>query len=446
MRIALIKPNIGRMEHSLYVDEGRMEPLPLAVLAALTPPHVEVVLHDDRMEEIPYDDPVDLVAITVETYTARRAYEIAGQFRARGVPVVMGGMHVSLIPDEVRPHADAIFIGDGEGLWPALVADAAAGRLRPEYRTMPGIPQSGLMARADIYAGKDYLPMTLTQFSRGCRFACSFCAVSQYFERRHYHRPVREIVAEIEARGNKLVFIVDDNVAGDKKALKELCRGLAPLGIHWFSQASLDITRDRELMRLMEKSGCLGHVIGFESLRHENLRAMNKSPNLGGFDHYRTAVRILRDHGLHCWAAFTLGHDHDNEDSIRQTLDFALEHRFAFAAFNILMPYPGTPLYRDLAGQGRLLHNGKWWLHPQYRFNHAAFRPAGMTPDALTDACHAARTEFNSIAGILRRAADPYKLRSISKMVLYLTYAKLFRKEVHKKHGMRFGLTNATNF
>lgn len=440
MKIAFVKPNIGRMEHSLYVDEGRMEPLQIGVLAALTPPHVEVVLYDDRMEDIPYDEPADLVAITVETYTARRAYEIAAEFRARGVPVILGGVHVTLIPDEARAHADSIMLGDAETIWAEIVADAAGGRLKPVYRAPPGVPQSGVRTRRDIFEGKGYLPMTLTQFSRGCHFACNFCAVSSYFDKRHYHRPVREVVAEIEAQERKLVFIVDDNVAANRDALKELCRALIPLRIKWFSQASLDVTRDLELMKLMERSGCIGHVFGFESLQRDNLRWMNKSPNIGSFDQYETQIRIIRDHGLQSWAAFTLGHDHDTGDSIKATLDFALENRFAFAAFNILMPYPGTPLYDELAADGRLLYEGKWWLHPEYRFNHAAFVPRAMTPEQLTDGCHRARSEFNGVGGILRRLMDPYKLRSISKTAIYLTYAELFRREAHKKHGMRFGL------
>jgi radical SAM superfamily enzyme YgiQ (UPF0313 family) len=141
MKLTLIKPNIGRLEHSLYVDEGRMEPLTLGVLGALTPPDVEVALYDDRIEPVPYDEPTDLVAITVETFTARRACEIAAEYRRRGVPVVLGGMHVSLLPEETGRHADSIFIGDAEAGWARAMADAQAGRLQPRYVAPPGIAQ-----------------------------------------------------------------------------------------------------------------------------------------------------------------------------------------------------------------------------------------------------------------------------------------------------------------
>jgi radical SAM superfamily enzyme YgiQ (UPF0313 family) len=189
MKLTLIKPNIGRREHSLYVDHGRMEPLMLGVLAGLTPPDVEVVLYDDRMEPIPYDEATDLVAITVETYTARRAYEIADEYRARGVKVILGGIHVNFLPEEARPHADSIFLGDAETAWHQVIEDAKAHRLRPEYRAEPGVGQiGGVMPRRDLYKGKGYLPMSLMQFSRGCRFACHFCAVSSYFDKQFYLR------------------------------------------------------------------------------------------------------------------------------------------------------------------------------------------------------------------------------------------------------------------
>ena len=442
MKITLIKPTIGRHEHSLYVDEGRMEPLMLGVLAGLTPPDIEVVLYDDRMEAIPYDEPTDLVAITVETYTARRAYEIAAEFRLRGVPVILGGMHVALLPEEAAMHADSIFVGDAEAGWRQVLADIRTRRLRRRYDGAPGIAQSGnIRPRRDLYAGKGYLPITLMQFSRGCRFACSFCAVSQYFGRKHYLRRIDEVVAEIESQPRKLIFFVDDNIASDRTALKELCYALIPLRVHWISQASLDVTQDRELMRLMERSGCWGHVMGFESINPGSLRDARKSPNIRGFSHYAREIAVLRDHGMQTWAAFTLGYDHDTPASIRATVDFALHNKFTFAAYNILMPYPGTPLYRKLAQENRLLYDGRWWLHPEYRFNHAAFRPARMSPDELTQACHAARTRYNSLGGMVRRFSDwQTSFRSLGRVLSYWRYSLLFRKEVYKKHGMKFGL------
>jgi len=442
MKVTLIKPTIGRMEHSLYVDEGRMEPLMLGVLAGLTPEEHEVVLHDDRIEPIPYDEPTDLVAITVETYTARRAYEIATEYRRRGVAVIMGGMHVMLVPQEVQQYADSIFIGDAETLWEQVLEDASRNRLQKVYNAPAGIGQlGGVRPRREIYRGKGYLPISLMQFSRGCRFECNFCAVSKYFDRKHYIRRIDEVLGEIEELDRKFIFFVDDNIASNRQGLKELCQELVPMKVNWVSQASLDITHDARIMRLMADSGCVGNVMGFESITPESLKDAKKVSNISGFSNYEREIEVLREHAMQTWAAFTLGYDNDTYDSIMATMEFARKNRFTFAAFNILTPYPNTPFYEKLAEEERLLYDGQWWLHPEYRFNHAAFVPRNMSPDELTRACHEARTEFNSIPSLLYRFSDvKTNLRSLWRAATYLRYATLFRKEVHKKHSMRFGL------
>ena len=444
MKVTFVKPNIGRMEHSLYVDEGRMEPLQLGVVAALTPPDVECVLYDDRMEEIPYDEPTDLAAITVEIYTARRAYEIAAEYRRRGVRVILGGFHPTLAPEECLEHADSIYMGDAEFLWAEAVEDARRGALRRIYRARPGVPQpGGVKPRRDLFRGKGYLPITLMQFSRGCRFACDFCAISVFFDRTQFVRQTREVLDEIESQDRKVVFFVDDNFLSNHAAAKLFLRELIPLRIRWVSQASIDMTGDPELMELLERSGCLGNVIGFESLDPANLRAMKKAPNLmrRGWDAYQAQVEILRDHHLQTWAAFTLGHDGDTLQSIRETSDFAMRNKFCFAAYNILMPYPSTPLYDRLEREGRLLWDGRWWLHPEYRFNHAAFRPRNMTPEELTAACWDCRHRWNTASSMFRRVWDfKTHLNSLTRLGVYLQYNPIYAKEAYKKQGMLFGL------
>ncbi len=446
MKVTFVKPNIGRMEHSLYVDHGRMEPLMLGILAALTPPDIEVCLYDDRMETVPFDEQTDLVAITVETFTARRAYEIADEYKKRGVPVVMGGMHATLIPEEVQKHCDSVFIGDAETLWAEVVADALRGQLKKFYSAPPGTGQTGgIKPRRDLFEGKGYLPVSLLQYSRGCSYSCSFCAVSSYFNRKHYIRRVDEVVEEIEAQERRLLFFVDDNIACDHNALKELCRELVPLKINWVSQAGIDVTHDGELLKLMAESGCIGNVIGFESIVPESLQSAGKSANLRNFNCYTEELKALRDHSMQTWAAFTLGYDTDTVDSIMATMDFALKNRFMFAAFNVLMPYPGTELYRKLQMKNRLLYHGKWWLHPEYRFNSAAFVPAGMTADELTDTCHRARKKFNSVPSMLYRFSDiRSNLKLLSWTAMFWKYTTLFRKEVYRKHSMRFGLKDGS--
>jgi radical SAM superfamily enzyme YgiQ (UPF0313 family) len=441
VHVTLVKPTLGRTAHDeRFVDEARMEPLSLGLLAGLTPDGVDLTLFDDRVDAFDPDTPTDLVAITVETFTARRAYEIAAAYRERGVPVVIGGMHATLLPEEVAEHADAVVTGDAETVWAQLVRDAHDGRLDPRYHGTCGVPQPGARARRDLYRGKGYLPVALVQFGRGCRHHCAFCAVGAYFAHRHHARPVAEVISEIEASGRRDLFFVDDNLVADPDAAKELLRALAPLGVRWVSQASLDHTRDPEMLRLFAESGCLGNVIGFESLDPDNLRDVRKGPNLRASPAYADEVGALRAHHLQTWAAFILGFDHDTVASLEATCSWATQQRFAFAAFNVLMPYPGTALYARLAEEGRLLYDGRWWLHPDYRFNHAAFRPARMTADELTEVGWRCRQRWSSPGSIVRRALDPAThLHSIERFAVYCAYNPLFRRASFRKQDMRLG-------
>ncbi len=441
MLVTFIKPTLGRTERGdRFIDDARMEPLSLGVLAGLTPAGVDVRLLDDRIDEIDYDEPTDLVAINIETFTARRAYEIADEYRARSVPVVMGGMHATLVPDEVAEHADAVFSGDAEALWAQVVHDAHEGRLRSRYDGGVGVPQQGALPRRDLYAGKGYLPISLLQFGRGCINRCEYCAVTEYFGHRQYARPAADVVAEIREQSLRSLFFVDDNLVADPDAAKELMRALVPLGIRWVSQVSVDHARDPEMLQLMVESGCLGNVIGFESLDPENLQRMHKATNLRGFDTYADEVAALRAHHLQTWAAFLVGYEHETLESVAATCDWAIAQRFTFAAFNVLMPYPSTPLYARLAEEGRLLYDGRWWLHPEYRFNHAAFTPARMTADELTEAAWECRRRWSSPASIVKRAFEPHtNMASLERFALYCAYNPLFRREAFKKQSMHLG-------
>ena len=442
MKIALIYPNIGRKGDNLFLDGARMEPLGLAVIAGLIPPDIDVAIYDDRLEKIPYDAPFDLVAISVQIFTARRSYEIAASFRKRGVPVALGGVHATLAPDEAAEHADSVVLGDAELTWPVLIEDLRRGSLRPRYSCSPAErPQNGTLPRRDLFIGKKYLPITLMQFSRGCTNQCSFCASSVYFQKRHYVRDAAEVVREITAQNRKLLFFVDDNIVADKAAAKELFRALIPLKLRWVSQASMDMLEDNELMELMVRSGCLGHVIGFESIGAEGVANMKKSSNERFIaDGYAYAIKELRRYGLQTWAAFTVGHDTDTVESIRETCRFAMRNKFTFAAYNILNPYPGTQLYAQLDKEGRLLYGGKWWLHPDYRFNYASFAPKNMTAEELTETAFWRRRTFNSAFSIFRRAFEPNtNMRTPYRFLTYMVYNPLFRREVFNKQGITFG-------
>jgi radical SAM superfamily enzyme YgiQ (UPF0313 family) len=433
MKITFIRPNMSDMRSA-----DAMEPLVFAILAGLTPAGVEMVLFDERLATIPFDEPTDLVAITVETYTARRAYQIAQQFRRRGVPVVMGGYHATFLPDEALQYADAVVVGDAEQLWPQLVADAQSGTLRRIYRQASQPPLAGLKPDRRIFGGKRYAPAALVQYGRGCRFACEFCSIHAFYGFDLRQRPVPEVVAEIERLERKHIFLVDDNIFVNGAKARELFRALIPLKIRWSCQVSLDIARDDELMTLLEQSGCTTAVIGFESLDEHNLAQMKKKWNLKHGD-YASLVQTFRQHGVMIYGSFVFGYDHDTVDSFEISLEFALRSKFYLGNFNPLTPMPGAKLYDRLRTEGRLIYD-RWWLDPAYSYGQATFHPRGMTAAELTDGCFRTRRRFNDYSSIVKRALDfKTNCRDPYRLGLHLASNIVSRREILKKQGRRLG-------
>jgi radical SAM superfamily enzyme YgiQ (UPF0313 family) len=404
MKLTIVHPCVGRRVGEKYIRSWQMEPLAPAVLAGLTPPGVEISFHDDRMEGIPYDEPADLVAISVETYTARRAYQIASEYRNRGVPVVMGGFHATLVPEEVSDYAESILIGEAETLWPEVIEDFRDGHLRRVYRRAGRPSLDGLKLDRSIFSGKRYLPIGLVEAGRGCQFRCEFCAIQSYFQSTQTRRPAGEIVEEVRRLNKKLIFFVDDNITSNMEEAKEFFRALIPLNIRWVSQASINAAHDEEFLRLIKASGCQGLLIGFESLNPQNLKRMNKGFNQmkGG---YEVALANLRRHGIRLYVTFILGYDDDGVDTFEETLQFAMKHRFYMVAFNHLTPFPGTPLYKRLEDEGRLTYD-KWWLDPEYRYGMVPFEPRGMTAEDVRLRCIEARARFYSYPSMLKRSLD----------------------------------------
>lgn len=407
MRLTIVHPCIGRRAGDRgYVRTWQMEPLSAATLAGLTPRDVEMRFYDDRMETIPFDEATDLVAISVETYTAKRAYQLASEYRRRGVPVVMGGFHPSLCSEEVARYADAVVTGEAEELWPQVLDDARHGTLQKYYRSSSRPVLKGLRPDRSIFRGKRYLPIGLVEAGRGCHFKCDFCAVQTVFSQSQTRRPADEIIAELAMlkHEKKLFFFVDDNITSNLAQAKEFFRALIPLGIRWVGQSSINAAHDEEFLDLLKRSGCQGVLIGFESLNPANLAAMNKTFNTarGGF---AQALKNLRKHRIRIYGTFVFGYDGDTPASFAETVDFAEEHAFYIAAFNHLTPFPGTPLYHRLAAEDRLLYDA-WWLDDRYTYNRIPFRPQGMSEEELQRGCLSARRRFYSWKSIARRGFD----------------------------------------
>ena len=439
-RLTLVHPCVGRRAGMrTYIRTWKMQPIPPAVLAALTPSDVQVRFYDDRLERIDYDDPTDLVAISVETYTAKRAYQIASEFRRRRVPVVMGGFHATLCPDEVARFAESVVVGEAEATFPQVIDDYRHGTPRKWYRAAERPSMAGVTPDRSIFRGKRYLPIKLIEFARGCRFKCDFCAVQSFFGATQNHRPVDEVVAELRRvrRPGQMVFFIDDNIVSDLDAAKELMRALIPLKVRWVSQASMNAAFDDEALDLMRRSGCQGLLIGLESLEADSLREMNKGFNLmqGGAP---AALANFRRHGLRIYGTFIFGYDHDTPDSFNQTVRFAREQGLFIAAFNHITPFPGTPLYERMQREDRLRFDA-WWLDERYRYNMVPFTPRQMTPDALEHSCLAARQTFYGWRSIFERGLKRVNRRSPWMAANFFAINAMHQWDVTGRSGLPLG-------
>ena len=437
MKILFIQPAVGHKGGgAVYPKTWTMEPLALAVLSALTPRRVERIFMDDRLDEVDFSADADAVAMPVECYTAARSYEIAERFRAKGAKVVLGGFHVKLRPEEAAEHADAIVLGDAETTWAQVVDDLEAGTLRPSYTGCGGVFCP--MPDRSLYAGRNYGYLNLVETSRGCTFDCEFCSVTKFFGRRYTPRPLGEVMAEVRSLEKDIVFFVDDNLAMDVERLKELCRRMIPMHMHWVGQLSIHSAKDDDLLALMEKSGCAGVLIGFESLDAATLADMGKRVNAAHSD-YAAAIENLRRHHLSIYATFVFGYDHDTEETFERTFEFAMESRFFFAAFNHLVPFPGTDVHARFVREGRMLHD-KWWLDKSVRFGDVVFRPKHFTPEGLAEKCREYRLKFYSAGSILRRGLDfRANVHGLRKALVYFASNFTQEREVMRRQGLPFG-------
>jgi radical SAM superfamily enzyme YgiQ (UPF0313 family) len=441
-RLTIVHPCVGRFPGiKRYIRTWRMEPIPAALIAALTPAGVEKRFYDDRLEPIPYDEPTDLVAISVETYTAKRAYQIASEYRQRGVPVVMGGFHATLCPEEVSQYCESIVIGEAEGVFPQVVDDYRHGCPQSTYRATER-PELTVTPDRSIFSGKRYLPIRLVEFARGCRFKCDFCAIQSFFNSTHNHRPIDDVLREIRQvrRPGQMFFFIDDNITSSLAQAKELMRALIPLRICWVSQSAINVAYDAEALELMHRSGCQGMLVGFESLDPTNLQQMNKDFNLmkGG---PREALANFRRHGIRIYGTFIFGYDHDTPETFRSTVEFAQEQKLAIAAFNHITPFPGTPLYKRMQAEGRLLFDA-WWLDDRYRYNMIPYRLKNMSPEELAERCVQARRSFYSWPSILYRATQGVNLRSPWMMLNFLIINAMHQRDVEGRNGLPLGDQN----
>jgi radical SAM superfamily enzyme YgiQ (UPF0313 family) len=380
----------GVVERSRVI--AALPSLGLLYLAAVTPPG-----HDLRYFEAERDgaEPAevydcDLVAISTFSAQVPEAYAVADRLRQAGVQVAMGGLHVTARPDEARAHVDHVCVGEGERLWPAVVAAAARGERRCTWDAadFPPVDVRALpVPRYDLLADRPYNRFTV-QTARGCPWRCDFCASNVMLRQAYRKRPVADIVRDLGAitrlRQRPFIEFADDNTFVDKAWGKELCRALIPLRLKWFTETDISVADDAELLRLMRAARCRQVLIGLESpgqsaLEGMELKANFKARRSAG---YKDALRRIQDHGITVNGCFILGLDRHTPDIFEEVLDFALDVPLYDVQITMLTPFPGTPLYDRLLREGRILEPERWELCTLFDVNYV---PKHMTPQELRE-------------------------------------------------------------
>jgi radical SAM superfamily enzyme YgiQ (UPF0313 family) len=410
LKIALVAPKgpLYRHRGGIWKKSLRYQPLTLTTLAALIPPEIpaELDLFDEGIADVPLDLKADLIGLTVITGTASRAYELADHFRRRGITVVLGGPHVTLIPEDAAPHADAVVAGYAEDSWPQLLRDFKMGQMRPRYDQAPDLDLANRpFARRELLPSHRYLTDNVFEATRGCVHDCDFCVVPAAWGRKPYLKPVADVVADIRQHGARKLIFVDLNLIADRAHARRLFEALIPLRAQWYGLATVLLADDPELLELAARSGCKGLLMGLESISSENLRQNHKGFNSP--EKYVQAVERLHQHGIALQGCFVFGLDHDGPDVFLQTAEFAVQARIDLPRFAIVTPFPNTALYHRLAAEGRMLTKN-WDL---YDGQHVVFRPSKLSVDELQQGTEAAwkhAYSFRSIARRITRSPAPW--------------------------------------
>jgi radical SAM superfamily enzyme YgiQ (UPF0313 family) len=404
IRIALISPKgpLYRHRGGIWRKSLRYQPLTLTTLAALIPHELgaDLQLFDEGIDDVPLDLDVDLVGLTVITGTAMRAYQLTDHFRKRGITVVLGGPHVTLIPDDAGPHADAVVVGYAEDSWPQLLRDFKHGHLQPRYDQAPDLSLADRpFPRRDLLPSHRYLTNNVFEATRGCIHNCDFCVVPTAWGRKPYQKPVEQIIADIRQHGASKLIFVDLNLIADRDYALRLFTALIPLRVQWYGLSTVLLADDAELLKLAERSGCKGLLMGLESISPQNLRQSHKGFNSP--ERFARLVERLHEHGIALQGCFVFGLDHDEPDVFLKTAEFAVQVKIDLPRFAIVTPFPNTALHKRLEAEGRILTRN-WEL---YDGQHVVFQPTRLSVEELQQGTEAAWKHAYSIRSIARRVA-----------------------------------------
>jgi radical SAM superfamily enzyme YgiQ (UPF0313 family) len=419
MHVKLISPKMSLRPMDSEYKRVLSPSISLLTVAALTPREHCVTLEDENTGPLRFDDRPDLVGITVNVDTSHRAYAIAARYRALGVPVVLGGIHVSANPEEARRHANAVCVGEAEGSWPAILRDAEAGALKTQYSN--NTPTDGARIPCPAWDCLDkaaYLYTNIVCASRSCPHTCEFCYNScDYVHHIHRPRPVAKVLREIERLGTRHVMFIDDNFIGNIAWTREFVAGLAGFGIKWNAAVSTNLLQHPDLMDAMRASGCQSLFIGFESVNGDSTQAVGKRQNHR--ETYDTLIRELHIREIMVNASLVFGFDNDRTDVFERTVAWLVGNKVETMTAHILTPYPGTRLYRRFKAEHRIVDFD--WSH--YNTAHVVYEPKHMTRQELFTGYLWAYRKFYSLTNIVRRIPDSPRQR-----IPYLLFNLGYRK------------------
>jgi radical SAM superfamily enzyme YgiQ (UPF0313 family) len=399
MKLLLVFPKSeggywGKVRHG----KAGIVALGLPTVAALTPPGWNVAIHDARVAPLDYEQKVDLVGITGYTAEIPSTYAIADEFRKRGTPVVLGGVHVSAMPEEALKHADAVVIGEAEEIWKQLLIDFESRSMQTTYHSDTLCTMAKMkIPRLELLNKAMYTNYYTLQATRGCPYNCDYCAVTGVFGRKFRTRPVAEVLDEIRTFDSGHFLFADDNICGQPDYAKELFSGLIPLKKKWGGQTSITFAKDDELLRLYAKSGGRYAFIGLESLSQNNLKGINKPWSKA--EDYEEAISKIHRAGINVIGSFIFGLDNDDPSVFQHTLDFVMKTRIAVAQYHILTPFPGTRLYDRMEKDRRILERD--WS--KYHTSEVVFQPANMTVEELQEGYNWIFRQTYTVPNILKR-------------------------------------------
>jgi len=437
MRILLISPII---EDQVRREKGLLWPsLALYILEGLTPSEHSVKIVEEEFEIIPFEEEFDLVGISCMTANAPRAYKLADGFREKGIRVILGGIHPTILPDESLQHADSVIIGEAEGVWARVLDDIINGHLQQMYNNPD--PDLGIYIPKKfdkILRRKPFniLPVITT---RGCPYDCDFCSVTNIFGKKIRHIPVENVVRDIVNSGGRKVIFYDDNIIGQHKYAKELFQAIKPLNIKWIGQSTISLIDDSELMHLAVESGCMGLLIGLESISESQMKSMKKC--ISNLDKLRLALKEIMKIGILVHATIIFGFDTDTREVFEDTVKFLIECKISTVSFCILTPLPGTRTYDNLVKEGRLITTD--WKY--YNNRTVVFKPRNMSPYELQLYTLQAKQEFYRISSIMRRLTGNFRhfgFHLISNFT-YIKHVKSERKRIKRLKTELFAQLNS---